>query len=829
MFDAMMMDLLMRNPEMLNMVQRNRGPKKVKCPVCNEEHDHSPAPNRGRIEDRYSHDARVSFLSASCPVCLEDNAGPPMVNQACGHMVCPVCFQQLGGKIGEDAMLSSEEVARREEAEREANSDDNNNTEEGLRALMNAVLMRNEGMPPAMIMPGMLPPGMLPPGFGYPPDDEDDFDDDYEDDEDEEDSDYEDMPPLLGDDGEALEESEDVSDDGLPSRARNAAADGNANASGAIPPAADHQPLQQNDQDGADDSDDDSDMPALIPRQNSDMDSDDSSDDDSDIPPLIPRNNRDDSDSDESESSDSESSLPPLLPRGDRNNDSESEEDEDSDSDSSMPPLLARARNNEDSSDEESDHDSDSDSMPRLFRPLDQRRDEASSSDSDMPDLVPKDPCDYSDDEEAARATSSEDEDEMPDLTPTRQPSKSREELMKEEKEKAKQMKAGQLKRELRKMGIPTTSFVEKGELEEAYVNAVMDKKMPAADPEAEAPRPAPPAPPVDPYADMPGLMPAKDPPKNGAWILTPKTDDDHLMELVYAYVDESQVESKVYGEFAKGATLLTGLDGSTWVYAHNSSSDKWEIHLVKEIDLQVKMYDFDNAAKLTVDGHHGLWALCPDENSRDEYHKLVRINARYPEGMRIRGNIPSDTRLIMDRSGGTWLVVPSQGSSAASLQPGLWHFTVSSSNRVLNDISDNAKVIYDSDRRGLWILSPVGSGKSNLMHIDSDGGRKEEEIDVDITNAREIIDDGADGVYIHCRIGERWKLCRAAQGRNNMEVVVDCPKASWITNDGEGGVWIWKKSGKTANRMLTHVDTDSNTCEREERFPAGSVMGGIP
>jgi len=333
----------------------------------------------------------------------------------------------------------------------------------------------------------------------------------------------------------------------------------------------------------------------------------------------------------------------------------------------------------------------------------------------------------------------------------------------------------------------------------------------------------------TDPYADMPGLMSAKDPPKNGAWLLKPKSGNDNLVELVYAYVDESKAKSKVYGEFVKGATLISGLDGSTWVYARNATSNNWEIYLVKEIDLQVKMYDFEDAAKLAIDGKNGLWALCPNDDGVKPGRNLVLINSRNPEGKHIRGHIPSTSHLIMDRSGGTWLVVPLEELPAASLQPGLWHFTPSTSNRVLDDVSVDAKITCDSVRRGLWILSPSGPEKSTLMHIDGDGSRKQDEMDVDISNVRAIIDDGADGVYIHCRIGERWKLCRPAQGSGNLEEVFDCPKASWITSDGEGGVWVWKKIGKTGNRMLMYVDSDCKTYEREERFPAGSVMGGIP
>jgi hypothetical protein len=58
----------------------------VKCPVCNKVTPYASATSAGggsvtdtRLEERCSHHARTMFVSASCPVCMEDNVGPPMV------------------------------------------------------------------------------------------------------------------------------------------------------------------------------------------------------------------------------------------------------------------------------------------------------------------------------------------------------------------------------------------------------------------------------------------------------------------------------------------------------------------------------------------------------------------------------------------------------------------------------------------------------------------------------------------------------------------------------------------------------------------------------
>jgi hypothetical protein len=61
----------------------------VKCPVCNKETPYASATSAGggsvtdtRVEERCSHHARTMFVSAHCPVCMEDNVGPPMVRRS---------------------------------------------------------------------------------------------------------------------------------------------------------------------------------------------------------------------------------------------------------------------------------------------------------------------------------------------------------------------------------------------------------------------------------------------------------------------------------------------------------------------------------------------------------------------------------------------------------------------------------------------------------------------------------------------------------------------------------------------------------------------------
>lgn len=74
--------------------------KAVKCPVCNREYSYVPAPMDDehhlttRLEERCSHHARTVFLSGHCVVCLEDQAGPPLVRCSDGFLYEGRVFQR---------------------------------------------------------------------------------------------------------------------------------------------------------------------------------------------------------------------------------------------------------------------------------------------------------------------------------------------------------------------------------------------------------------------------------------------------------------------------------------------------------------------------------------------------------------------------------------------------------------------------------------------------------------------------------------------------------------------------------------------------------------
>ena len=76
----------------------------LKCPVCSFEHVDDPSfkhTGRGNApRHRCSHGATMVFIPADCPVCQEDQAGPPTIALTCGHVLCPKDFKELGGSIG---------------------------------------------------------------------------------------------------------------------------------------------------------------------------------------------------------------------------------------------------------------------------------------------------------------------------------------------------------------------------------------------------------------------------------------------------------------------------------------------------------------------------------------------------------------------------------------------------------------------------------------------------------------------------------------------------------------------------------------------------------
>jgi hypothetical protein len=76
----------------------------VNCPICKKEHSHDEASSSTNLNHKVSHGATMLFIQADCPVCMEDQVGPPTVALGCGHVYCKDDFIKLGGRVGQDAV-----------------------------------------------------------------------------------------------------------------------------------------------------------------------------------------------------------------------------------------------------------------------------------------------------------------------------------------------------------------------------------------------------------------------------------------------------------------------------------------------------------------------------------------------------------------------------------------------------------------------------------------------------------------------------------------------------------------------------------------------------
>jgi hypothetical protein len=72
----------------------------------------------------------------------------------------------------------------------------------------------------------------------------------------------------------------------------------------------------------------------------------------------------------------------------------------------------------------------------------------------------------------------------------------------------------------------------------------------------------------VDIFANMPGLVSAKDPAQNGTWILAPSKTDTNKRDLQYVYVDERRFKTVPCGDFVEGACLVPG---ALWRFCRRS------------------------------------------------------------------------------------------------------------------------------------------------------------------------------------------------------------------------------------------------------------------
>lgn len=367
-------------------------------------------------------------------------------------------------------------------------------------------------------------------------------------------------------------------------------------------------------------------------------------------------------------------------------------------------------------------------------------------------------------------------------------------------------------------------ALVENREVSEETEDTIVS----AADEEEEPPLP-------DPYADLPGLVASKDPPENGAFVVRPSNEFDEGLEILYLYQLRSRIVSTSFGAVPRDAVFFPSLNGKIWLYAPSPDpdSDLWEIIEFSSL-LRMKMFDFDGGelAKLSPCTRIGLWGLYPVDkvDTSSPFALVLRETRRWPKQI-VPVLFPYGSTLFMDDTPakcGVFVRVPSDGAGSSLVEPGIWYFDIGDTTEgrlVINDIDDSALVTCDGCRQGLFVLSP-SHDKSRLVHVREHATVLEEmELDVEFSVVRTIVDDGKDGAFVHCRVGDRWKVCHVTKGRSALVNVFDCPKSSEVRSDGEGGVWMWKKVGKKSSRALLHIRRNGKCCEYGELFVAEAEM----
>jgi hypothetical protein len=98
------MSLLLNQMEAeLDEGEEERPPTVFKCPVCSEAYPkESPSEYTNTVpsvQHRCSHGATTIFVTAPCPICMEDTY--PTIALRCGHVLCRVDFERMGGVMGQ--------------------------------------------------------------------------------------------------------------------------------------------------------------------------------------------------------------------------------------------------------------------------------------------------------------------------------------------------------------------------------------------------------------------------------------------------------------------------------------------------------------------------------------------------------------------------------------------------------------------------------------------------------------------------------------------------------------------------------------------------------
>ena len=410
---------------------------------------------------------------------------------------------------------------------------------------------------------------------------------------------------------------------------------------------------------------------------------------------------------------------------------------------------------------------------------------------------------------------------------------------------KANKMKPSQLKKDLRKMGINPDQMIEKKELIEAYAEAKAkrDQSDGAGRDNRPSTRTEPPPVPVDPLADLPGLLAVNDPPDNGAWIQTPKSTS--VDELSYIFLQNGELRSQTIPVFHSGYSYSVFANYDGFAFIHGQSGGRHEIYRrhCSEV-VNHKVFDIevpsDTTVEMTSAGTGSLYLLYPENSQVESTWKLVYRNHRIPKPETLLSNLPFSTRMHSCSSGCVWLDIGHSESGASSedaLAAGIWYISRWESKHVLtsDDLPDeeNRFITIDAKRNGMWVIRPVGDADSEtcvLIHVDRHGNKREQVVEIAFKLVQAMVNAGIhrDGVFLHFKTLDRWKLGVVTFGKSVVEEFCDCARTSQIVSCGWGGVWLWKKAGRQRTFTLSYVDQEKKTHDYGNSFHRDAVLVGL-
>jgi len=351
----------------------------------------------------------------------------------------------------------------------------------------------------------------------------------------------------------------------------------------------------------------------------------------------------------------------------------------------------------------------------------------------------------------------------------------------------------------------------------------------------------------------IPPMVPAKDPSKAGAWVLSP-ADDRSKLELTYAWADGAVIQkSEIYATFSpKDTMMIPSADdlGSVWVYHQRENGVYCVDQFLGEINnFRIPMYEnLPKASQLVTNGRQkGVWVLLSEdsdlgtsESSKQQSgSNLWLFDESNLDGVPVGSGdsrVPLASRLFMDvGNGGVWCWVPPSAAKLSTLAAGLWYIKVSGeTTKALSDLPENSIVVSDSAREGVLLLVPGSGNTWKLMHAKSSASSgdiitREQQIDFEYENVQSMVDDGADGALVHLtkKSGASWKLARAVFGETTMVEKYNCPKKARIASTGQGEVWVLKKLGKGTSWGLQYLHENNTIEESAEKYAVNSILCG--